>query len=233
MKLKHSFLISVLFHAGLMTAAFALMILPDEEKEDEVVLELSLNTLSEIQTSERPTERSLNVTALKQTVKQSSGEPVARNIHEPAPVSVPHKSAPGIDNVPVQTVQPVVAVQADQPFPLQQPVVPKPQPPAPKSVNVEEQYMEDHLGTIRDILVKNRKYPNNAVRLRQEGNVKVSFRLKHNGEVEDIVIAGSSGYEILDEDAVALIRKTALYFPKPPKSVRITVPLSYTLKMRT
>ena len=81
-------------------------------------------------------------------------------------------------------------------------------------------------------MVKYRKYPSQAVRLKQEGAVKVTFRLKQNGDVEDVRIVGSSGYEILDEDALALIQKTAEYFPKPPKSVRITVPLNYALKIR-
>ncbi len=128
------------------------------------------------------------------------------------------------ESKPVENVE--IARSEPKIIPVSKPV------PAASSVDLEEQYLEDHLSTIRDLLVKYRKYPSQAVRLKQEGSVKVTFRLKPNGEVEDIRVVGSSGYEILDEDALSLIKKSADDFPKPPKAVRITVPLNYALKVR-
>jgi protein TonB len=68
-----------------------------------------------------------------------------------------------------------------------------------------------------------------AQKLRMQGDVRVSFSLDNDGKVSNIKVIGSSGFDILDEDAVSLIEKTASRFPKPSESVRISVPLSYTL----
>ena len=90
--------------------------------------------------------------------------------------------------------------------------------------------MDAHLGEIRALLIQNLKYPKNAQRLKMQGEVRVSFRLKSDGSVENIEVLKSSGFEILDEDAKALINHTAPQFPKPTKSVSLSIPLSYLLR---
>ena len=222
MKTKRSFFLSLFLHAGIISGAVALSTLPLEEKEEEVVLELSLS---------EPSPSSEVQPVVKQTVSQpQKNQPIQNNIPTPVtpePIAEVQKSEQIVQKEIMLSPQPV-AVTQNEPKIIQ---ITKPVPVTP-SVDLEEQYLEDHLSTIRDLLVKYRKYPSQAVRLKQEGSVKVTFRLKQNGEVEDIRIVGSSGYELLDEDALKLIQKTAEYFPKPPKSVRITVPLNYALKVR-
>lgn len=222
MKTKRSFFLSLFLHAGIISGAVALSTLSLEEKEEEVVLELSLS---------EPSPSSEVQPVVKQTVSQpQKNQPIQNNIPTtvtPEPIAEVQKSEPIVQKEIVLPPQPVALTQ-NEPKIIQ---ITKPVPVTP-SVDLEEQYLEDHLSTIRDLLVKYRKYPSQAVRLKQEGSVKVTFRLKQNGEVEDIRIVGSSGYELLDEDALKLIQKTAEYFPKPPKSVRITVPLNYALKIR-
>jgi protein TonB len=107
---------------------------------------------------------------------------------------------------------------------------PKAPPPPPPPVNVEKEFLNAHLGEIRGQLLQNFKYPKMAQKLKMQGEVKVSFSLSSDGSVDNIKVVESSGFDILDEDAVALIQKTASTFPKPSKSVRITVPLSYVLR---
>lgn len=224
MKTKRSFLISLLLHAGLISGAVALAAFPTEEKDEEIILELSLSEPSAPQPVPKsappqsthslpqpphPAPPQLPVAEeSKMTETIASPEPPKSSVFEPQPIESPqeHSAEPKvISSAPV--IQPAVA-----------------------QINAEEQYLDNHLATIRDLLVKYRKYPSQALRLKQEGSVKVSFRLKQNGDIEDIRIVGSSGYEMLDEDAKALIHKTAEYFPKPPKSVRITVPLNYRIR---
>ena len=69
-----------------------------------------------------------------------------------------------------------------------------------------------------------------AQKLKMQGDVRVSFSLEKDGSVANVKVIESSGFDILDDDAVALINKTASSFPKPTKSVRISVPLSYVLR---
>lgn len=223
MKTKRFFALSLLLHSLIVTMVVVLWSFPKEEKEKEIVLELSLATpepVSEHQkiiTPAKPAEQRLQ--PIKEAVAKSEVEAVGP------------ESAPVVHDALAEIPDPAAVEQSNTP--ALKPVTLTPFPPqALQPVNVEEQYLDDHLTTIRDLLVKYRKYPNMAVRLKQEGNVRISFRLRHNGEVEDIVVLSSSGHEILDENAVSLIHKMAEHFPRPPKAVRITVPLNYSLKIR-
>jgi protein TonB len=226
MKTKRYFMLSIFLHAVIIIGAVALSFIPQEEKEEEIVLALSLETSSQESQAymlPQPPSPTITATSTEQIEKaeitpimeKADSEMIQKEIYEEAkPITV---AQPTVSTVPIKEIIPT-------PSPSSLPV---------KNVNAEEEYLEDHLSTIRDLLVKYRKYPSQAARLKLEGAVKVTFRLKQNGEIEDIRILGSSGYEILDSDAMALIQKTAEYFPKPPQTVRITIPLNYALKART
>lgn len=225
MKTKRSFLLSAILHAGIITAGIALSTIP-EEKEEEIVLELSLAEPTPSQPQPQTILQQVSKPTPKETLQPTQKLPIV----EQAKIQEEIKPQPEIKKAIIET-KPIETPQLAQIEPKITPIEPIPQPIV-QPINTEEQYLDDHLSTIRDILVKYRKYPSQAVRLKQEGSVKVTFRLKQNGEIEDVRVVGSSGYEILDEDALRLIQKTAEYFPKPPKSVRITVPLNYALKIR-
>lgn len=142
---------------------------------------------------------------------------------------------------PVPTAQPTPAVPS-QPIsrpnatapvtPLSPPVeTPKiTHPPIASSVNIEKEFLNAHLGEIRALLIQNLKYPKNAQRLKMQGEVRISFRLKSDGSVENIDVIQSSGFELLDEDARALIKNTAPQFPKPTKNISLSIPLNYLLR---
>jgi protein TonB len=122
-------------------------------------------------------------------------------------------------NTPTLSTPPSEAVQAPK-------AVPQPIP----NVNIEKEFLDAHLGEIRALLIQNLKYPRNAQRLKMQGEVRVSFRLKSDGSVENIEVIQSSGFELLDEDTRALIKNTASQFPKPTKSISLSIPLSYLLR---
>lgn len=148
-------------------------------------------------------------------------------------VQTPQKTQPPIQKkvesvIPTPTPTPTPVVAEKQ---VSQPVVAQAQPKqaAPK-VDVEKEYLDFHLQAIRKLLSENRRYPRNARVLGQEGDVEVSFRLNGDGSVDDISIVKGSGFELLDSAARELIASTAKLFPKPPKSVRVRVPLKYALQ---
>ncbi|MFA6145654.1 MAG: energy transducer TonB [Sulfurimonas sp.] len=95
------------------------------------------------------------------------------------------------------------------------------------SPNSGSEFLNAHLGEIRGLLLQNFRYPKEAQKRKMQGKVKVSFLLSSDGSVDNIKVVESSGFEVLDDDAVYLIERTASTFPKPTKSVRITVPLEY------
>lgn len=103
------------------------------------------------------------------------------------------------------------------------PALPPP-PEPPKS------YTDEHLGTIRTILQERLVYPKMAIKLRQQGEVKMSFYLSPGGEVSDISVESPSGFSLLDGAAEKLIRDSAAEFPKPRQKVRISIPIGYRLR---
>ena len=135
---------------------------------------------------------------------------------------------------PITTIAPQSIARPNIPTASTPPSEPAPapkviHPPAP-SVNVEKEFIDAHLGEIRALLIQNLKYPKNAQRLKMQGEVRVAFRLKSDGSVDNIEVIQSSGFELLDEDAKALIKNTAPQFPKPTKSISLSIPLSYLLR---
>ncbi|HEX5622853.1 MAG TPA: TonB family protein [Sulfuricurvum sp.] len=160
---------------------------------------------------------------------------------KPLPTLPPAPIVPVSATKPPVSSRPIPTVQAPQRTPA--PLIPPTQPstsaeiskspvaaPTKPEVNVEKEFLNAHLGEIRALLVKNLHYPKNAQRLKMQGEVRISFRLEQDGSVEDVEVIQSSGFELLDEDARSLIKKTAPQFPKPSKSIRLSVPLSYQLR---
>jgi protein TonB len=226
MKTQHSFALSIAVHLVVIGAVVAVLSMSTKEVEEEIVLELSMSAL-EVKNQPSPTKQ-ISSTVMQPTAP-THVTPKASPIVQPmADVIQPSQT---LKNEVVARAQTAPAVQKSEPITdkIEEPIV-VPSPPSPPKQSAEEEYLDNHLSAIRDVLVKYRKYPNQAVRLKQEGSASISFRLKSNGEVEDITVQSSSGYDILDSDALNLIVKTAHYFPRPPKSIRITVPLKYSLK---
>lgn len=157
------------------------------------------------------------------------------------PAPVPETQKPRVITPPKPSVIPQnapVAPMFQPPVPVATPtsvvktaeVIPAAVPKAPPPPKVQENYEEENLGRIRSILADRLKYPKNALRLKQQGESTVTFTLGTDRTVSQITISQSSGFELLDEAARSLIESSASEFPKPSKSVRISVPIAYKLR---
>ena len=82
---------------------------------------------------------------------------------------------------------------------------------------------------LRKIIAEKIAYPFFARELNQQGHLFVSFLIREDGNVADVKIVKSSGYALLDRNAVATVKKSAP-FPKPPYSTEIVVPVAYSLQ---
>jgi protein TonB len=95
---------------------------------------------------------------------------------------------------------------------------------------VEPGALEDYRGSVRARLADARSYPAKARRLRQEGEVLVSFRVVEDGSVEDLTVEETSGFEVLDDAAVRLVESCSP-FPLPPHSpFAFRIPVRYRLE---
>jgi len=89
-------------------------------------------------------------------------------------------------------------------------------------------YVKAHFAYIKDLIHKHIMYPAQAKQMGWEGKVITSFIVSSEGYAKDVKISKSSGYPILDENAVKAI-KNASPFPKPPVEAQIIIPILYRL----
>ena len=74
---------------------------------------------------------------------------------------------------------------------------------------------DDYLDAVRRWVTRYKKYPEDAVKQKQEGVVQLGFKFTRDGTVTDAWIEKSSGFPALDEAALAMIR-AASPIPKVP-----------------
>jgi len=92
-----------------------------------------------------------------------------------------------------------------------------------------EKFLLEKLYIISKIVQKNISYPYIARKMGWEGRVVVSFILTKEGKINLLTVEKSSGYDVLDENAIKTIKKVSKYFPLPPLDVKIKLPISYKL----
>jgi TonB family C-terminal domain len=101
---------------------------------------------------------------------------------------------------------------------------------ADENKNVEESFLRERLSVISNIVQRHINYPPIARRMGWEGKVLVSFVLEPNGDIRDLKVIKSCGYEVLDKEALDAIRRSYRDFPKPPVSVVVKLPISFRLE---
>ena len=214
--------ISLLLHAFIL-GLFLLWLTSDRPKKISQPLKIHISAYTP---SETPSKTVIPRTAPIQPVKQTLS--VKTPVEKPIIPSQLSATKPPASLV-IAPPKPASIIQAAPVVEIPKPstIVTTPQSPP---LNIEKEFLNAHLGEIRALLIQNLKYPRNAQRLKMQGEVHVSFRLKSDGSIDNVEVTQSSGFEILDEDAKALIKNTAPQFPKPTKSISLSVPLNYLLR---
>lgn len=86
---------------------------------------------------------------------------------------------------------------------------------------------------IAALLERQKRYPRQAQRLRQEGTVRVRFTVERSGAVVSPRIERSSGHALLDQAALELLRRVSPLPPLPPElgaRLDLVVPIAYQLR---
>jgi periplasmic protein TonB len=89
-------------------------------------------------------------------------------------------------------------------------------------------YLKQHFQYIKETIQKKICYPGVARKMGWEGKVVVSFVVMENGDIQDIKVVESSGYQALDKNAITTIKKAAP-FPSPPVTAEVVIPVTYQL----
>lgn len=91
-----------------------------------------------------------------------------------------------------------------------------------------------YINEVRKLIIKNKKYPRIAQRLKQEGVVELSFKIEKSNKIKDLEIVEASSFESLNQaalEAVESIDLAELEFPKdlPSDWLEIQLPMQFDL----
>jgi protein TonB len=90
-------------------------------------------------------------------------------------------------------------------------------------------YVSTNFDYIREQVYKGLVYPPIAIENSWEGAVLVAFLVDNNGDIDSIRVLKSSGYRLLDQNAVSAVKHAAPY-PRSTSKVEIKLPVIYKME---
>jgi protein TonB len=151
-------------------------------------------------------------------------QPVVKTVNTPQPVSEPPQTV--IAAAPKAEVTPTFVAPAL--------VVAKPEPPKPTVNQADLDSARNQYGSaLSREIAKHINYPGIAKMRGWQGVVEIDFQLDGNGKILSQKIHTSSGFEVLDKQALEMVKKSN--FPTPPEVLKsnafnVTVPVSFRLE---
>jgi periplasmic protein TonB len=126
---------------------------------------------------------------------------------------------------PAPTTEASDSAPADTP---QEQVAAAPSRSGVQTVSTEEAYRRANFAAIRNSILANLHYPMIARRQGWCGKVDVAFLIKPDGHISELRIEKSSGYAVLDEQALEAIRRSAPFTP-PRIAALLVMPVTFQL----
>ena len=87
---------------------------------------------------------------------------------------------------------------------------------------------------LMEFLMMNMKYPESAIKAKQQGRAVVGFVVGKDGTVSDVYIKRSTGYDVLDNEAMRVVKSMPAWEPGKqkgkPVNVKYNVPITFRLK---
>ena len=87
---------------------------------------------------------------------------------------------------------------------------------------------------LMEYLMMNVKYPESAAKAKQQGKAVVGFVVKKDGTVSDVYIVKSTGYDVLDNEAMRVVKSMPAWEPGKqkgkPVDVKYFVPITFRQK---
>ena len=87
---------------------------------------------------------------------------------------------------------------------------------------------------LKEYLMMNVKYPESAAKAKQQGRAVVGFVVRKDGTVSDVYIVKSTGYDVLDNEAMRVVKSMPAWEPGKqkgkPVDVKYFVPITFRQK---
>ena len=137
--------------------------------------------------------------------------------------------------IPVATL--AVSVFANGTNASETPKEPHPQKTTQTKIHDAVEEMPEFNGgqlAMMEFLMNNMKYPQAAVKAKQQGKAIVGFVVRKDGTVSDVHITKSAGHAVLDEEAIRVVKAMPAWKPGKqkgePVNVKYSVPITFKLK---
>ena len=98
-----------------------------------------------------------------------------------------------------------------------------------KNINLKEELMLNYQKAVKEKIEDCRRYPYWARKQGFEGTVHLKFTILSTGGVKDIKIIKSSGFNILDKEAISTVKRASPFPPIPEKINRSTLTIEVSL----
>ena len=160
-------------------------------------------------------------------IKNKASKPNPPSIERPKSIEKP---IPIEDTIPIKEI----------PLPLSAPIkqileeTPSEDLVEQKATNINPQLINDYSSKIRAHIEKYKRYPRMAIMRERTGEVMIQVGINSNGTLINSRVIRSSGWSILDKEALAMIQRS-IPFPIPSKDLKnntlqITIPISFSLR---
>ncbi len=142
-----------------------------------------------------------------------------RPVMEPRPPVLPNpRPTVAESSVPLQEMDTVT----EEPAPVQAQASTSP-------ATAQADYLAANFAYIRDRVLQRLNYPAVARRNGWEGETRVAFLIRADGQIEHLRVEQSSGQALLDRQALAAVERAAP-FPPPPVAAELILPVAFQLR---
>ncbi len=145
-------------------------------------------------------------------------KPVVKKIIKPEPIVEPIKKAEPV----------IVKQEIEEP---KKEVIAKEDTAQKEELARAIQAQKTYYDTIYDSIAEHKRYPKKARRYKQEGSIKVSFKVLSDGTIIDLKLLLLSKYKSLNR-AVEKLFKHLEKFPRPPSNLSFPLELSITINYK-
>lgn len=252
-RFQHMLGLSVLLHGALLVGLPRPPLAPPEAPPIVASIRLTMPELSApVQSAPTPATLPAPVEALQSPAASPRPPKVERAEARPV-LAAPQPARPAVRQTPAAATPPDNAAQ-----PITQPVTPPamptelaaatpraaevtPAPPAttprPSAPRASAEALDSYRRQLTDLFAREHEYPRVAAMRGWEGEVRLRLRVARRGQLLGVRVDRSSGFEVLDQDALALLEGHGSLPPLPEAlevaEIEVVVPITYRLRKAT
>ncbi|MDP2883024.1 MAG: TonB family protein [Azonexus sp.] len=155
--------------------------------------------------------------------------PAPRATQTAGPANVPAGEASSAAAMPSENVAPAASMAVAE--------AARPPAPAIAPQRPQSEVLAGYRQRLGELFARHQEYPRVAALRGWEGEVRVRLRVARKGNLLGVAVDRSSGFDVLDQHALAMLEALASLPPLPEaleaNEIQVIVPISYKLKKTT